>query len=316
MTTFKQLLVAVVAATLVLSPISAFAKGGGFSGGGSRGGFSGGGSKGPSSGGGFKSSPSPSYKAPSSPSPSYKAPSSPSKNFFTSPAPSRPQPSSPPSSTLGTKKPTPSYDNSAVSAKRQEQSREKFQATQSSKTPDRSTTTGSSSSTSKPAPTAMPRGYSSKEWLTRERRKEERFGRDYRSYQPPVVHQYNDSLSPLFWMLLIQSNNTHERDRFVYNHKENIDPARLAELEKTDTGLKERLKALEESGVKKDPKYVPKEFEDDKDLVYSDEVAAEKANESTGFWTYLWASFIVLLSGGALYYLGFVHKFNVRRKPA
>jgi hypothetical protein len=150
----------------------------------------------------------------------------------------------------------------------------------------------------------MPREYSPRQYSSRESRAQERFGTGYAPYSaPPVVHTYNDGFNPWFWMWLMQSNNQRERDQWVYHHREQMDPARYEELKRHDAELEKRLAALEGSGTKKDPTYVPKSFEKDADLMYKDEVAAKQAKETSRVSTYLWLTLLLLLVAAGSYYL-------------
>ncbi len=310
------------AITIAATPFAAFAKGG-FGGGG---GFKGGGFSSPSRS--FSTpSPSRSFSTPS-PSRSFSAPSAPSKPFFSSPkpavpapAPSRsatppPTPRQQPSVPQSTKQ-TPAYDNAAANAMQRQQSRDAFQAAQGKRGDvavprDPGVTLGGSGRT--PRETAIPRDYSSRQWATRDARAYERFGPTYAPSAAPAVTSYSDGFNPWFWMWLMSQNQSHERDRFIYNHRDQMDPARLEELKKNDAKLEERLAALEKAGEKRDPKYVPKDFTGDADLIYKDEVAAAKAKEAAGFSTYLWAALIVILLGAGLWYLVFVHQFTVKTR--
>ena len=132
----------------------------------------------------------------------------------------------------------------------------------------------------------------------------------YYNRTPPIYAgpTYSDPFGNMFfWMWLMDR--PHERDQFIYNHSDSIDPARLAELKKSDAELAARLVALEAGGAVKDPTYVPKDL--DPDLMYDDETVKEVVekgqNEGSGH-PILWSLLAITVVGGVCYF-GFIRRY-------
>ncbi len=278
----------------------------GFSGGGSRG-FSGGGSKGFSGGGGGWSKPSaPSFRpsAPRPSAPSVRPPSSPGRGFFggsSSPA-ARPQAVPP--------KPSTTYDTNKQKAAERERSRQNFEA---SKAKERSAQKPSVSS--RPSRQEqerirdLQRDLNYEKMKNRDLRQRQFYSGYYNRPIPSYYHSYNDGFNIWFWMWLMDRPR-HDRDTWVYNHRDSIDPQRYAELRRQDADLDRRLQALETQGVAKNPSYVPPGI--DRDMMYSDEKVKEvyaEANRSSFPWG--WAFGILIFGGGI--YLVFYGRFFRRR---
>jgi len=133
----------------------------------------------------------------------------------------------------------------------------------------------------------------------------------YRSYQSPIV--YHDSFSPfLMGWLMSDSLNSHNRAMWVYNHRDQIDDARYAELLRHDAKLQAELDLIRASNLKPDANYVPQEFAQNPDLMYAKDavsvkepMAFEKPPQKSSFWTGVgWAMLIGVVVVGA--YLVFV----------
>ena len=105
------------------------------------------------------------------------------------------------------------------------------------------------------------------------------------------------------------NNDRHERDMWLYNHRDQIDPARLEELKKHDADFESRLKALEAQGTKKDLSYTPAALEGNADLIYDDKVAEEVHREKNSSFPWRWVFFLSLVGG--IMYLGFIRKYRV-----
>ncbi len=118
---------------------------------------------------------------------------------------------------------------------------------------------------------------------------------------------YNDSYSnPAFWWWLGQQERT-ERERFIYNHRSEIDPRRLNDMQATYPELSAQLNQLESSGVKPDTTYVPTNLKGNEDLIYGDDVAsdAKKKASSTSSLAWFYILLMVLMIGGSIYYVLF-----------
>lgn len=118
---------------------------------------------------------------------------------------------------------------------------------------------------------------------------------------------YNDSFSnPAFWWWLGQQERT-ERERFIYNHRSEIDPRRLNDMQAAYPELSAQLNQLESSGVKPDTRYVPTNLKGNEDLIYGDDVAsdAKKKASSTSSLAWFYILLMVLMIGGSIYYVLF-----------
>lgn len=75
-----------------------------------------------------------------------------------------------------------------------------------------------------------------------------------------------------------------ERDEWIYNHRDEIDPARYAQLQQQDADLDARLKALEASGKQRDPNYQVQGIDD---LQYGDDaVQAVQPPSMSSIWPF------------------------------
>lgn len=287
--------------TLAFMPLDALAKGGGFSGGGRSFGGSGFGSGSRS----FSAPSAPrSYSAPSAPR-SYSTPSAP-RSYSTPSIPSTPRSFStpgvsPPPRSSPTPAPKTQYDSGAGRAARKDLSQQKFDATQP-----------------KPSPTPpdyrnarvrdLRRDLSYERMQNRELRQQQTFG-GYASR--PVPCCYSDPFGNMFFWLWLMDRPRQERDTWVYNRRDEMDPARYEELRRKDTDLDRRLKEMESQGVKKDPSYVPPGV--DRDLMYSDDHAKQAYKEAhTSRFPWGWVFGIVIILG--LVYLVFFVRFKVRKR--
>lgn len=121
--------------------------------------------------------------------------------------------------------------------------------------------------------------------------RQDNFYANYSGRQNPFTRTtFSDPFGNIFFWLWLSDRPQHQRDEWVYHHRDEIDPARYGELRQRDRDLDRRLAELERSGVKRDPSYTPPEFKDNQDLIYGDDVvegAYKKANKSSfpWFWT-------------------------------
>lgn len=306
---------------LTVAPIDALAKG--FSGGGG-GGFSGGKSfSSPSPSRSFSSpSPSKSYSAPShsspsSPSRSYSTPSAPSTptppRQFTTPSTPTPKASTPsapsvipfsPTKDQPTLAPKPpksgdlgSLDTKGARNQKLAESKKAFETANPAKQPKQSYE-------------SLKKDLNFQKMENRQLRQQQNFSGHYNQPVPQQHSHYNDGFNIWFWLWLLDRPRS-DRDTWVYNHKDQMDPARYAELKKNDTDLENRLKALEDQGVKKDSSYAPKGI--DRDLMYSDE-HVKKAYEDKTKSGFPWMWFLVGLIIFGVIYLVFFTKWNVKKK--
>ena len=307
---FRKTLAVFFALTLIFFNVDfVLAKGGG---GGRGGGFSGGGrsfSGGSRSFSGGSRPSAPSRPAPSRPapsSPSVKAPSSvpksPSSDRSFSGGPSAPSVKQP----VAPSKPSTTYDAAKQKAQQQESSRQALGASKAKERPAQQTTT----SASRDRERDLRRDLNYQKMENRDLRQRQFYGSYYNRPIPSYYRSYNDGFNIWFWMWLMDRPR-HDRDTWVYNHRDSMDPQRYAELRKQDSDLDRRLQTLEAQGVKKDSSYVPPGV--DRDLMYSDEKAKQvyaEANKSSFPWGWLFG----LLIFGALIYLVFYGKFFRRRQ--
>lgn len=317
----SSLVIAFVFALLVVTPFDVLAKGGG--------GFSGGGG---SRGGGFSSSSSssrsysspsssssrsyssPSSSSSSSPSRSYSAPSAPtSSSRYSSPsvpsASSRVTAPEPPKSSVvtpGGSRGSSGYDAGTASAKAGEQSRKSFEASQPK------TATASAPDRKDRQIQSLKTALRDKNYENRELRNRETFGR-YSGYSAPCC--YHDPFGNVFFWMWLMDRPTHDRDRWVYSHRDEMDPVRYEELRQKDKDLDRRMKALEAQGVAKDPTYTLEGLSHDQ--MYSDDHIAKVANEikaedHKSSWASFGLWFLVIGLVFGVGYLVFVKRWNVR----
>lgn len=198
--------------------------------------------------------------------------------------------------------PKTQYDRGAKQAVRKDLSQQKFDSTQSK-------------AVSLPAANYrdarvkdLKRDLSYERMQNRELRRQQTFG-GYYGRQTPCC--YSDPFGNMFFWLWLMDRPRQDRDTWVYNHRDEMDPARYEELRRKDTDLDRRLKELEAQGVKKDPSYIPSGV--DRDLMYSDDhVKNVYKNAHTSSFPWAWIFGIVIILG--LGYLIFFVRFNVRRK--
>lgn len=300
MKTARHITTSLVLVLILSATTSAFAKGGGFSGGGSR----------------SFSSPSRSFSAPSAPSRSYSAPSAPSAPRPASPPPSAPSYVSPPSSAPKYVAPAPSaprpsapnFDSSARAATAHAESQKRWEASLPKTSPSQPAVgIGNEGSAQAKTYTPVAPNYTREQYNSREKRAQVVFGQPSQqssySSQPQVVH--NDVFgNTFFWLWLMDHNRPQgERDKWVYNHKDEMDPARFEELKKNDADLETRLKTLEARGEKKDPHYVPPELKGNEDLMYKDDVVKQHVTSESSLGTFLWVMLFASLFCFALWFL-------------
>lgn len=149
------------------------------------------------------------------------------------------------------------------------------------------------------------RGYSDPDYWSKRRERERRvFG----SPQTTVVHNYSDGISPMFWGFLI-GQSINNQAAWAYHHRDSMDDARYRELLARDATLEAKVKAMEAEGIKRDPNYLPEGV--DEDLVYSKpDIATEKEDDGTGFFTWLLVLTIIGGAGYLAYYFGFKKKYT------
>lgn len=300
-------------------PVLTFAKGGGGGGGGSRSYSSGSGSSGGRSssfgssrsysGGSSSSGSSRSYSggsgsSSSSSGRSYSGGSSPSTLSRNYSSPSIPS-SSPRKDYVAPSVPKPKtdFDSAAQQAQQKQDSKRVFDAAKAEKAPKQE---------------YAPRSYQDQrvkdlkkelsyaKMENRNLRQQQTFGSYYGRSAPCC---YNDSFNIWFWLWLMDRPH-HERDAWVYHHRDQIDPARYAELKRDDKDLENRLKALEEKGIQKDPTHTPSGI--DKDLMYSDEkVVAVYKEANTSKFPWGWLGLGLFLA--SLIYLVFFARLFKRR---
>lgn len=296
-------------------PSGIFAKGGGGGGGGSRsysgGSSSSGGSSrsyggGSSSYGSSRSYSSGSSSSSSSSSRSYSGGSSSSgssRSYSTPSVPSAPSPSYSYGSSSSSK-PKTNYDSAARQAQQKQESKKSFDAAKAERVPQQTTTSSRGYQDQRVRDLKRDLSYAKME--NRNLRQQQTFGGYYGRATP---YHYNDGFNIWFWLWLMDRPH-HERDTWVYNHRDQMDPARYEELKRNDKDLENRLKALEENGATKDPTYAPSGI--DKDLMYSDEKVAEvykEANTSKFPWGWLGLG---LLAIGLIYLMFFARMFRRR----
>lgn len=141
-------------------------------------------------------------------------------------------------------------------------------------------------------------------WVNRESRSNVTYNHYHN--KPPIfapTSSFNDHFNPWFFMWLMEKS-SDDRARWVYHHKEDMDPERYKQLSSKDTQLEARVKQLEKEGVKKDSTYVPKGI--DADLQYDDdfvdavvnpekEVSDDKSSGASGGWIAFWIVIAVIV---------------------
>ena len=142
---------------------------------------------------------------------------------------------------------------------------------------------------------------------TRPGRQETVFGRYYRQ---PVTTVYHDSFNPWFWLWLLDRSQ-HDRDLWVYNHRDEMDQSRYNDLVQKDADLERRLHDLEQEGVAKDPSYTPPGV--DQDLMYDDKQVQQAHTETQQHpeWGMFFGTLAVI---GVSYLVFFVPMFKPRRR--
>lgn len=132
-----------------------------------------------------------------------------------------------------------------------------------------------------------------------QKNKQETFYRKYyydttpRTVEIRNHHYQHDNYSPFFWMWLMERS-ADERAAFAYNHREDMDKERYADLLKKDAALEQKVKELEAKNVKPDPNYKPQGI--DNDLMYQPPIAVEKKEE--GINPAWWLLILIPLAGG------------------
>lgn len=123
--------------------------------------------------------------------------------------------------------------------------------------------------------------------------------------------------------LMSDALNSHSRAQWVYNHRDSIDDARYNELLRHDAKLAAELEAIKAKNVTPDPNYVPQEFADNPDLMYSKDAVLVDGPAPTSIprvsqpqsqgWTFFGTVGVLLLIcvvGGVLYYVCCVKEFK------
>ncbi len=246
-------------------------------------------------------SPSRTYSSPRAPSPSpaprsYSAPKPPS---YTPPSRTYSSPKSPATPSVGSS-PRPNfksnYDSGASGAQQRQESQRAYQKANPPKydaKDQRIRDLGSQLSQERMA--------------NREYRKQSVYGSYYGRPMPADV--YHDNFNVFFWLWLMDRPQ-YDRDRWVYNHRDEMDQARLEELRKKDADLDRRLSEMEKNGTTKDPNYVPSGV--DKDLMYSDDSVKTAYKETHSSFPWFTVIMVIVLVGGSVYYLGFVKRWKVQ----
>jgi hypothetical protein len=149
----------------------------------------------------------------------------------------------------------------------------------------------------------------------RQLRSQQRYDSYYSRPQPCCYTGYHDPFNNVFFWMWLMGQPSHDRDRWVYNHRDNLDARRYAELQREDADLERRMQALEAQGTKRDASYVPPGL--DRDLMYDDEhiKAVQEQQEGDGF---PWGTTILIVFGvvaviGVVYLVFFV-RFGARRE--
>lgn len=132
-----------------------------------------------------------------------------------------------------------------------------------------------------------------------QKNKQETFYRKYyydttpRTVEIRNHHYQHDNYSPFFWMWLMERS-ADERAAFAYNHRNDMDKERYADLLKKDAALEQKVKELEAKNVKPDPNYKPQGI--DNDLMYQPPIVEEKKDE--GINPAWWLLILIPLAGG------------------
>jgi len=126
-----------------------------------------------------------------------------------------------------------------------------------------------------------------------QREKQEIFYRQYHTNTTPrtveIHHYQRDNYSPFFWLWLMERS-TDERAAFAYNHRNDMDKERYADLLKKDAALEQKVKEIEAKNVKPDPNYKPEGI--DNDLMFQPPEEKEGINPA---W---WLLILIPLAGG------------------
>jgi len=187
------------------------------------------------------------------------------------------------------------YDNAAASAQRAHSSRSLYERTNGIFNGGRTTA-------------AERVGPVTQETIDTRRAREESVFRRYTTQPVPVV--YHDSFNPWFWLWLMDRGQ-HDRDLWIYNHRDEMDDARYHDLLQKDADLERRLHDIEQQGVTPDSSYTPPGV--DQDLMYNDDEVKQAYNEATTHPQ--WGLFGVSLTAiGLSYLIFFVPMFRRRRR--
>src|ERR1051326_2331986 len=186
------------------------------------------------------------------------------------------------------------YDSAAAAAEHAQSSRSLYERANGAFTGSR---TGSSERVGQVTPETLE---------TRPAREDSIF-HPYRS-QPVTI--YHDSFSPFFWLWLLDRRQ-HDRDLWLYNHRDEMDQQRYRDLVNKDADLERRLHDLEQQGVAHDPAYTPPGV--DQDLMYDDHRVQEayEENQHHPAWDLLFGSAAIV--AGA-YLIFFVPMFRPRKR--
>ena len=204
-----------------------------------------------------------------------------------------------PAPSRGTFKPSGGFstrsDNAAASAQRAHSSRSLYERTNGIFNGGRTTA-------------AERVGPVTQETIDTRRAREESVFRRYTTQPVPVV--YHDSFNPWFWLWLMDRGQ-HDRDLWIYNHRDEMDDARYHDLLQKDADLERRLHDIEQQGVTPDSSYTPPGV--DQDLMYNDDEVKQAYNEATTHPQ--WGLFGVSLTAiGLSYLIFFVPMFRRRRR--
>ncbi len=343
--TFMRMCAAALVATLTCTSLPVLAKG---SSSGSSRGFSGGGGFGRPAGGGggggfFKSptsSPSPARVAPTAPAPAKQAtvvtPPPPAKPVPTTPAPANNPPTA--QKSLFAKKDAPvGMDRKAFEAQQHADSKAAFEAAKA-----RKAMANQGVVTEQPrvvATSAQPSGakvydlsavrskrveelankMARNQYRQRDVRAQEVYGSYYRSAAPARTYYsggYRDSYSnPAFWWWLDQQDQA-ERERFIYNHRAEIDPRRLEDMNSAYPELSAKLNQLDGSGIKPDTNYIPTNLKGNEDLMYGDDIAQQAKVKAAdpGSISWFWILLTFIVAGASVWYVLFGTKWKVRQR--
>lgn len=146
------------------------------------------------------------------------------------------------------------------------------------------------------------------ETIATRRTREASIFRRYTTQPVPVI--YHDSFSPWFWLWLMDRGQ-HDRDLWIYNHRDEMDDTRYRDLTQKDADLERRLRDLEQQGVPRDSSYAPAGV--DRDLMYND-AAVQQAYSENNSHPYFGFLGVTLVGAGVAYLIFFVPMFRPRRR--